>query len=400
MAEVPRILCFSWNSQSIRLCESMDQNVINYNRSRSQISMPLIGQVSIPGSTTWQYDCTIMDFWPKLSGIITDTNPSIVVISFQEDVRPGSYVHSHLLPEEMPKIGYELYNRNTMMGVGRTTVTGLSQADPFVRGLRISVYVRHNIADLMSETKNRLVERIGFSEKNYICSSALTRGKGGSAVYLQLPSADANGDIMAFIDVHLPFNASSLKESKDKNDPMIRQDAITNQNVCLNRTFRNLVLDLPVVPKYVILMGDLNYRIFPFLSLSAQETSNAILSSTDRESLFNVYDDHDELKLQMMKGNIYKMDEGVNNQGPNFFPTCKMSHDRPVRSNVRDINTDDYKLGKDDQRVTSWCDRILTWSPDTSNVNLKCEYYNRMDTGMMIQSDHAGIIGQYTFQQR
>lgn len=401
MGEVPRILCFSWNSQSIRLCESLDDETINFNRSRSHIDLPLIGQIGIPGSTTWQYDCTKMDFWPKFVDIISQTNPTIVVISFQEDVRPGSYAHSHFFPEEMPKIGYELYGRNTMMGVGRTTVTGLTQADPFVRGLRISVYVRNNIINTFNQTKLELQRRLGFTEKNYICTSALTRGKGGSAVYLQLPSStpeiyDSTGDIMAFIDVHLPFNAGSLKEAKDKDDPIIRQDAINNQNTCFNRTFRNLVLDLHVVPKYVILMGDLNYRVYPFLSRSALETTNAILSSANKESLYNVYNDNDELKLQMDKGNIYKMKEGINNSGPGFYPTCKMTHDR----NINNLTVDNYKLGKEDQRVASWCDRILTWTPNDSNIDLKCEYYNRIDLGMMNKSDHAGILGLYTFEGR
>ena len=169
-----RILVFSWNSESISMCETIDPDQAKTNRT---------GWFS-----TWKYPCEVADFFQPLKERINSYDPDILVIGFQEDRKPGSYFHSHLLPEEMPKIGYQLVNRNRLMGVGITTVKGIKQADPFERGLRMSVYVKEDLVPLVKA-----------EQQEYVCSSAITRSKGAIACYLNIKGIAP----MAFICCHL-----------------------------------------------------------------------------------------------------------------------------------------------------------------------------------------------------
>lgn len=342
------ILSFTWNTQSCRLAESMDPETVKGHRK---------------GSTSyWRYESDIPDFWTTLSQKIKDKNPTIVAIGFQEDVYPGSYFHSHLLPEEMPKLGYTLFDRIKLMGVGRTSFMALGRADLFVRGLRLSVYLRADAAG-----------KIRRMNPANTYTNSVFQNKGAAGIYLTLPDKR----VLAIINTHLPFDAQSLRESVHKQDPYIRQDAVFIQNQFYNETYRRLFKT--TIADEVILMGDLNYRITPYLNWSAEQTGIDILEHPEKAL------QGDELRYQMNKGNIYPLSEGIDNLGPQFLPTCKMQKGR-ISSKV---TIESYSLGKEDQRVPSYCDRIL----NSSGVN--CLEYDRFDTGMMNKSDHAGVIGLY-----
>src|SRR3972149_10155832 len=168
-----RIMVFSWITESIGLCETMDRNVADYNR--SGFSIPYL----TPTFTTWQYPCDIPDFYPKFADMVVSNSPDIVVIGFQEDRYPGSYFHSHLLPEEMPKIGYTLVKRTKLMGVGITTYKGIMKGDPFERGLRVSIYAKTDLAPIIEKEEAEMrTELTNDGQEEFLCSSFITRGKG------------------------------------------------------------------------------------------------------------------------------------------------------------------------------------------------------------------------------
>lgn len=359
------ILCFSWNTQSVRLCESLDQNVVATNRSQGEGYLGMVGL-----GTTWRYDCNIMDLFTKMVEKIQQTNPSMVVFSFQEDVRPGSYAHSHLFQEEMPKYGYELYERNNLLGVGRTSYTGLLSADPFLRGLRISVYVRSNLKDLVT---------LQYPDNFY--SDSYFVNKGAIAIYVTF----ANGQTLAIIDAHLPYNASSVLESFRKRDPFIRQNALNVQNTFYNNIIQQLFLYNDTNSSHILFMGDLNYRV-----MADQNWYIGNYRPTD----IPLYDpNRDELKAQMLRQNIYLLWEGVNNNGPQFEPTCKMKKPRDPDA----VNMLSYSLGKERQRPPAYCDRIMYSSKIDALPKLVCNEYGRIDYGITTRSDHASVYGLYTF---
>lgn len=364
-------MVFSWNTKSISLCETLDPDIAAYNReSYSKY---------IPGLTTWKYESDVPDFFPDFLKLIKNKDPNILVIGFQEDRFPGSYFHSHLLPEEMPKIGYNLVKRTKLMGFGVTSYKGLLNKDPFERGIRVSIYAKSYLIPIIQEEESELrqiVSNDGQSE--YVCSSSLTRSKGATVSYLMLPGFGR----LAFVCCHLPFNAQSIIDERIQDNPMIRQNVLNQSNTCFNNIIENLVLNKKPVPTHVIYFGDFNYR------LNIHESGDIIMKKFqegNKDFIHKMYNEHDELKAQMDKGNIYKFLEAE----INFVPTCKMIKDRTP-------NSLEWNTGKIQQRIPSYCDRILYNKFVEDGHNLECTYYDRFDVGeIMAKSDHAAIVGLF-----
>lgn len=460
-----KIMVFSWNTESVGLCETMDINLAEYNRtSCSNI---------IPGLTTWKYQCNIPDFYPCFAKFITDNSPDLVVIGFQEDRYPGSYFHSHFLITEMPKIGYDLVKRTKLMGVGITSYKGALKGDLFERGIRVSIYAKKDLVPLIEKEEVEMRAVIGNDgQDEYVYSSAVTRGKGATVSYIILPKFGR----IAFICCHLPFNARSLIIERLHNNKILRQNEINQSNICFNNIIENLVLFKDPMPTHVIYFGDFNYRLAdPRPASEVAHEFNTITNSECSNIIKNLYIKYDELKEQMRRKNIYEFREGIDNQGPIFIPTCKMSKNRPnkkskpiifsqniypeihrellsetnlnpICNNINEnfvkfhqkISSENYsyssdttnfdesdiyeystytdestnydklyywKTGCKDQRVPSWCDRILyqkfydKGGKTEKNCNIICTYYDRFDVGIMSKSDHAGVLSIFELYQ-
>lgn len=420
MTDRLKILVFSWNTASIGLCETLNREQRNYNRS---------------GFTTWRWESQMADFWPQLKLQIEKDDPDIIVIGFQEDRKPGSYFHSHLLPKEMTGMAYSLLNRSKLLGMGVTTYKNTIKCDPMIRGLRTSVYIRSSLDKQISGYK-RWWTNHNDGTANYVCTSSVTRSKGGNAIYLTLPGL---GNLV-LINCHLPFNAHNLIETKVKKNPMLRQNELNITNTAFNNIMEKLVYDEKALTDnygstgatYVIYFGDFNFRVSE--SRSASEVANEMISSYQNNTsrLREIYLESDELIMQMRKKNIYSFSEGINDTGPTFLPTCKLNKGRrPFVTEVPDestrlnlyqdlgfemmpsaaesstaptTNVDRYNVGKYDQRIPSWCDRILYNSLiDEKIINnpeqyrrLECVRYESFDEGFtMSQSDHSGVVGVF-----
>jgi hypothetical protein len=356
-----KILVITWNTQSNRLAESINLETLKTNRETGYL---------------WRQG-SVSDFWIPLKEKIKQENPFAVIIGFQEDVSPGSYFHSHLLPEEMTKIGYEFYDRTTLMGFGQTSVEAISQADLFLRGLRLSVYL-----------KNGSRIKLRYQSQSY--TSSIFRNKGGVSIYLSLP----NDEVLAIVNTHFPFESNSLIEMVQKKNFMIRQNSLFAQNSFYNEMYQKLIIESPARPQYILVFGDLNYRILPFVNYSAKQTGELLLEciKTNPQEYTNLINKHDELTQQLNKGNIYPFKEGIMNNGPCFAPTCKMKKDRkPGNTKISD-----YSLGKYDQRVPSHAGRILYNTLATGRLTFECTEYDRFDYGVMSKSDHTGVLGIFT----
>lgn len=396
-----KIFTFIWNTESIRLGESLDRDLLDQHRE------------SYFGD--FHFVCEIPDFFPPLIKQIVDSDTDLCVIAFQEDSKPGSYFHSHFLTQEMPKYGYTLIKRNKLMGVGKTTYDALFSFDFKLRGLRLSIYAKKDLAQEILAEEESLTADLGSIEKEYVCTSVITRNKGGISTYIRIPRIG----IIAFINVHLPFSSQSLIDSTIKSDPMIRQNQVQIQNISFNEIYRRLVLDLPVKPDYVLYMGDFNYRIHgkqliqdgKITQITAYEISQIFERRPTLPVYQQFYKNYDELYQQMSNKYIYPFEEGINNQGPMFFPTGKLIKDRPegYQDQGEDPNLEEpfhldrnrdpsscFKTGHIQQRCPSWCDRILYLSRENSSRPMKCLAYDRFDVGLtMKKSDHAGVIGLY-----
>jgi hypothetical protein len=322
---------FTWNNQGIRLSSSLKETNEDF-------------FVTEPA-----------DFLPALLGKIQEDRPDLVAFGLQEDPEPGSHFHSHLLPGEMKKVGFALVERTKLMGVGKVTVKALWGGDLKFRGIRLSVYARQDWVDCISSFSDYYVD-------------SLCRSKGAVVIYVSIPGFST----IAFICCHLPFDSFSLIESKRTNDQMVRQTSLQETNIFFNNVVHRFVVCQQI--KHVFYFGDMNFRVS---GTDAAEVAQALLVNPH-----DIYQTRDELLQQMRKETIYSFNEGIDNQGPSFLPTCKM-----VKKRIRGFFP--WKLGKNQQRVPSWCDRILY-------REAKCLFYASFDQGETMRlSDHAAVVGLF-----
>jgi hypothetical protein len=67
-----------------------------------------------------------------------------------------------------------------------------------------------------------------------------------------------------------------------------------------------------------------------------------------------------------------------------------------VLQDVEEYKNIAWSTGKEDQRVPSWCDRVLYKKFAEDNRSLVCTHYDRFDIGStMSKSDHAGVIATF-----
>lgn len=372
-----KIFVFSWNTQSIRLYESLHEGIVKLNRQDK--------------TSTFLYNGVYADFLPQLLLKIKESEADIVIFCFQEDVYPGNYFKL-LLDEELTTMNYEFYHAQRLLGVGKTTLKNLSNYDVTMRGLSTIVYIK----DLINFEDNSPYEK--YIPKFWY--TTLFRNKGGMCMYITF------GDkTLAIINSHLQFDANNLTQSVIQQDLMLRQDSLNKQNELFNELYRQFVLKMDIPNLACIFVGDFNYRLVPICNWSAARTSSEIFRLLNHFYFENNNDDetleekeeykrmfrefcikNDEYEQQRAKKNIYLLDEGVNNGGPLFPPTCKMNKNRAEGK----ILISSYKHGKSDQRVPSWCDRILY-------KNITCLEYDIFDVGNIKLSDHLALIGIFEF---
>jgi hypothetical protein len=371
------IMVLSWNTQSIKLAETLDNEVAEQHRS----------MITIPGFdtklSTWIYRCKMPDFFETWVDKIKETDPDIIIVGFQEDRYPGSYFHSHLLPVEMPKLGYALLKRTKLMGVGATSVKGLQGGDPFVRGIRISVYVKDALYGVIYAAEKELRLAIANDgQDEYVCPPIAIRNKGTTASYICLPGYGR----IAILCCHLPFHADNILEQRTHQNDMLRQTELNLINNYFNESINLLVTKRNPVPAHVIFFGDFNYRVaYPG---NASTIASLLSENPTEDDLNNLYIKYDELYAQRAKENIYHFNEGIDNKGPVFLPTCKLDSERK------------YRTGKQDHRIPSWCDRILYKDfVQEDGHHLSCLYYDRFDVGeTMALSDHAGVLAIFRLE--
>jgi len=364
----------TWNTKSVNMCES---SIVDRRNGRSLMEI-LNG---------WIYSGYCPDFLKDMTNNIKKELPKLLVFALQEDAKPGSYLLSHAVPDIL-KPEYVLVERTRMMGVGVTTYKKFFQDFSLqLRGLRMAIFALNSWWKTISDKV--------IVESDYATCSGIysfTKGKGAISISIDIPEYGC----INFINLHLPFDSSSLSNAVTKNDPHIRQDALQKQNVDFNDIYRKMVIEKKNKSDYLFIMGDMNYRV------TGIDADTLFLSYdiNDKDSFTNmprIFQMNDELVKQQNLGLIYSMNEGISGRGPTFMPTTKLSiveydeDDEYTRQKERY-----FKIGKDKQRIPSYCDRILYKTLNPKKANIISLEYERYDKGIaMAQSDHAAVIGKY-----
>jgi len=366
-----RIMIFSWNHQAVRIgCSKYSSNEWSWLKI---------------------HDSHPPDFFDGIEEMIVEKNPDIVVFGSQEDAIPGSYFHSNFLPKKMGDLYYNLQKRTRLMGLGIETYKALKTLDFKLRGLRLSLYSKPHLTGIIDLEEREMRDFMGERGQSWAnCSLPFFQSKGAVASYLKIPGIEP----IAFICAHLPFDAESLKEAYFRRNSKIREQAVQRCNESFNYLLKELVYGVKLENfKYIKLghvffFGDLNYRVF-----CLNESILNDFTKDDHSKLRKIYENHDELRQELSNKTILvPFEEGVEDTGPLFLPTCKM---RKPRKNIDDVHNikEIYNIGRG-QRLPSWSDRILYYDRSKSDHKTHCLYYNRYESGeTMKRSDHAAIVG-------
>jgi hypothetical protein len=277
--------------------------------------------------------------------------------------------------------GYTQLKRGKLIGVGKTTFHGIMSGELKARGLRMSIYCKNQLAIEIKDYEQSLFPNKQAEDYDQECfTNSIYRNKGAISISIYHPE---HGKI-TFINCHFPFSPSRLKEFSEKKDEVLLQERLHEQNTFYNDVYRQFIQNNSA--NAIFWMGDFNYRVnvLPkpeeFLTISDLKFRQDVHISSDNLTQLwkDLYENHDELLKQIKKNLIYAMNEGVDNQGPIFAPTCKLE-----KSETRG-----YKMGKNKQRYPSWCDRVLY------KGNVKNLLYKSWDYGnLMRHSDHASVFG-------
>lgn len=238
------ILCFSWNTDKIPLCEGYLNN-----KTKDLITKPR-------GTFSKKTSCFNPLFFESIEKQIKQYNPAIVVLFTEGDLESGTWFHSDFLPDKMKIIKYKLLSRDKYIN---------KQGDYKVFGENVSSRMSIFIKDNDHQTKNiELSTKFFFNDNKVSCNKAPNsniKNVEALVLYTQSPLGT-----IAFIGLQfeelLGYNEKCINEIENK--------FINNKNV-----------------DYVFIMGDFvkNLNIInPSPSIDYYSEENLLRANISRKS--------------------------------------------------------------------------------------------------------------------
>lgn len=373
------IMCFTWNSSGLKLCETTSVEQADKNR---QGFLAFI---------SGKKQCVVPDFFNDISALISKNLPSLVIMTTQDEDDERTYFHSDLLQSTMPKLEYTLLRKDKLSGVGDdyNIYDRVPTGEPTKTALRMSIYAHNSVAKhLLFE------EKIMLRSFNNDFSMKCQQGDNVSGAIVSYVWHEKYGKF-AFIAVHLPSNVNSTLQSNPNIDyTSFRATTKSKNSLCLLNIYNKFVssLDQKERPDHVFLLGDLNYDIVipkkTNMEIQTLVASNLTIAKIKELQRF------DELSVAIKEVPLIGFKEGVSSEGPLFIPTWKFVRYRPDSCN-NDSSISRTCFPSVDEQVggIGWHDRILYRELMTSNYIAHCSSYNRMDIKNMHLSTNAGVIG-------
>lgn len=343
--------------------------------------------------------CIVADFTEEYIKYIKYNNngklPEILIVALQESsiknpfkgFRSDRLIQTFYECIQKENLGYKMY-KEKLEGMGQEGV----------RGLRMGIFIAPGISGTF-----------GFTFYKPFFNSKISHKKGQhfgkGAMHLNLNITKINGTNillnLQFVNTHLPFLESDIHgQGKD-----IRDQTVEETLKYFNSELENIQKQIQInkIPSHHFLIGDLNYRIdFGENNKSRDNFINLVNTEPTKYNLsdFLVYKQYDQLTNFIQSGkkplNLFR--EGINNNGPNFLPTCKLQISKIPSSTVEETKRS-YQIEKNKSiRIPSWCDRVLYTTDLNEKSNITCDLYETFDRGYTCKSDHKPVIALYTIK--
>ena len=377
------IMCFSWNAAGLRLCETMSQNKADNSRK------------GFRAFVTKKQPCLAPDFFEEIRSTINLRQPSLVVMTTQDEANSDTYFHSDLLPGSMPEIGYSLLKRDKLEGVGEVSSGAPSiripTGNPKSNAIRISIYARYDVIGSFRSEEKILSRFFGNDGQVNSTCEQLDRVSGAIATYVWHETYGK----FAFIATHLPSGMTSLKVGNGLDYASYRVATRASNSLCLLKLYNQLVSSLPAEsrPDHIFLLGDLNFDIVIPGKKNIEVISE--LASNVTASKLRDLQRYDELKKSIDDVPLMGFKEGVAGEGPLFMPTWRLARGRPdscaPSRDITRIDTSCFSEPNEALGGLGWHDRVLYKEMMTSNYIAHCTDYNRIDVRNMHASTHAGV---------
>lgn len=392
------IMCFSWNAAGLRFCSTM------FEHEKEQGFFARMASKS---------NCVTPDFFDDISKIIRDKNPSLVVMSTQDEDSSNTYFHAEFLESEMSRLKYRQLKRDKLDGVGETASRNppdpklIPSGKPGGSALRMSIYARNDVFDVLEIQEKKLSDFFKANKipRTFKCEKDSTVS-GAIATYVTHPTFGK----FAFITVHLPLGTAAAKYTRGMKYKDFRQNIMVTNNFCLQQMknkFLHSIEDPKMKPDHIILMGDFNSDILVdtggvVVDLPKIREWTASVDATKIKQL----QDWDEMKaVKGSNGVLEGFKEGIGGNGPWFVPTWRLRRGRPEPCSLSGNVTQTEKaadLGScfekpsEDWGGFGWHDRILYMDAiGQSHYATHCLTYNRIDVMNMHHSTNAGVIATF-----
>lgn len=168
------ILCYSWNSDQIKICPSY-QNNRNPGENFTQ-----------GGFLSRSSSCYNPLFFDEIAVEIQKFQPKIIVFTTENEPIEGTYFHSDFLPAQLNILGYKLLTRDKYVADNDQT-----------NALRMSIYIQKNDNSIQSVELNK---GLIFNDNKYQCDKIYLGVPKALVIYLQSTFGS-----FAFIGVQTPI---------------------------------------------------------------------------------------------------------------------------------------------------------------------------------------------------
>lgn len=353
------ILCFSWNTDQIPLCEAyLENNTINLiTKSRGTFS-----------KTTPCYNALFFD---NIQSEIINHSPNIVVFFTENDLESGTWFHSDLLPNKMKNLKYKLLSRDKYSSIDKYSgLQNNKQTD-----IRMSIFIKDND----NITKNiELSKGMLFNDNKMECSTS-NNNYVENAKIMTLYTQNSIGKI-AFVGIQYAENTPSdgricVKQLEDK--------FINNKGV-----------------DYVFIMGDFSNtydKTVDFITkpydkyLETQKNIEMLGETYTKGPLFSdLYDFKQEDKINYNNLVNFKL-----NSVPENYDTGDREDNLLDYGNRHTL----YKYTYLSDSMLGYHDRIFYRTFNIYDKHIKCLKYKQLWGEPMqkksLNSKHIGILGVY-----
>mgnify|MGYP005988887819 CR=1 FL=1 len=342
----------SWNAGGLSVCETEDQDIANASRK------------SFTNYVRRAPPCVAPEFLEDLRFKVGEYEPTLVVIATQNESLKRSYFHDKSLLSAMKAMNFQ-----RLVHEKASVKTGKRQFNPLAVEMSIFMFKGQSYKLDKKSIHHPLCE---FSSQKTMAAIICT---------LSHPLAGKQ----SFVALHTlaRLTAQTDYRSSDRSGAIYSEQQMVTT---ISQRCTDMML-MPILNRLggsVTIAGDFHQAMdFDTDDYLAQKAEVARLRGDLRQ--LQAEDPLTEFRRERMPNFV----EGVNDDGPDFFPTCGLRVGRDPECIESDLEAC-YPIAR--TGYLGWCNRILYRPSQVTNVLGHFVAYERVDILRLHESDQAAVL--------